>query len=161
MKYSELFKKEPGIMLWLKDVPFLRKGSYPFLVEERSVYKTTTNDRWDNLTLLGEPGEMSEEVLELADGGVRYWKQVFLKGAKPSMRVVRFQGKRFEMDQYMMRARVETVKNDGEIQKEDSITSVYAYTDDENILFSIELKGEKMYCWFSEGTISSRSITTS
>lgn len=146
-------------MLWIKGVPFLGEGPYAIYVDEKSGYRSDAGDKWKNLTQLGDPEGTMEELLELADGEVRYWRQVLLEGAKPSLPVVTFEGKQFTPVEHETHAKVETVNMKGEVQREDSVTSVYKRTRSRDVLFSIEEKG-RIYCWFSEGTIPLRCIAT-
>lgn len=150
MKYSELMKVEPGSILIV--------NSEPFQVDEVSHY-TSRTAKWFNLVSKPATGE---KVLELSDGDIRLWTQVLdLLDVSPDLDEVDYHGHHFEVDESRVRAEVQTRNAQGELQTELSITSVYVTDDDEDILLSIELKGDKLFVWYSDRTISPKDIKMS
>jgi len=149
MKYNEVMKVGPGIVLLV--------GGEPFEVQRVSKYQCRTAS-WLNLATQTSSGE---KVLELSDGGIRLWRQVFdLSDVSPATVIVDYRGHHFKADESQVHAKTTTRNVTGEV-REDSITSVYVDKRDESVLLSIETKGEKLFVWYSDRTISPRNIKIS
>lgn len=153
MKYNEVMKVEPGTVLLV--------GGEPFEVHRVSNYKCRTAS-WLNLIAQTPRGE---EVLELSDGGIRLWRQVFAfayrNDISPATESVDYRGHYFEVDESRVRAKTITRNVAGEEIQEDSVTSVYVDERDESVLLSIETKGEKFFVWYSDKMISPKNIKMS
>ena len=152
MKYNEVMKVEPGTNLVVGDITFP--------VHKVSDYKTRTNDRWRDLI---SKAEKAEYVLELqaGDNEVRFWSQILdMPEIEPGVKELDYGGRHFEPVESGTKARVVTKDKEGTVE-EDSITSVYADVEDENILFSIERKGEKLFLWYSTLVFDLKSIKVS
>ena len=146
MQYGKLMKTESGVILSIVDKAFP--------VHEVSPYKAGTS-KWLNLVSKTESGE---KVLELSDGEVRWYDQVLdMPDASLDMGIVEYKGRRFKAIETKVHAEV-TTRTTGGITKEESITSLYADEEDEDVLFSIEQKGDKLFVWYSDRTISPRDI---
>lgn len=149
MKCNEVMKVEPGTVLLV--------GGEPFEVHRVSKYQCRTAS-WLNLVTQTSSGE---KVLELSDGEIRLWQQVFdLSDVSPATDSVDYRGHHFEVDESRVRAKTATRNVAGEIQ-EDSITSVYVDERDESVLLAIETKGEKLFIWYSDKMVSPKDIKTS
>jgi len=149
MKYSDLMnvKSESGSILTV--------NGETFQVDQVSNYKSRTAS-WLNLI---DQSAKVEKVLELSDGDIRLWTQVLdLPDVSPDMDVVDYRGHHFEVDESRVRAKTETRNAVGELQTELSITSVYIDEKDEDVLLSIELKGNRLFVWYSAKMIAPKDI---
>lgn len=146
MQYRKLIKTESGAILSV--------NGKAFPVHEVSPYKAGTS-KWLNLVSKTKSGE---KVLELSDGEVRWYDQVLdMPDASLDMEIVEYKGRRFNVIETRVHAEVTTCTAEG-ITKEESITSLYEDEEDEDVLFSIEQKGDKLFVWYSDGTISLKDI---
>ncbi|MBA7634398.1 hypothetical protein ES703_41982 [subsurface metagenome] len=149
MRYRELENTDPGAQLVVEKISFS--------VSEVSEYETKTGDEWINLGSKKSLG--GEDVLELSDGTVRRWNQVFdLMNASVILEAVFYHDRRFEAVELRTQAKVKT-RTIYDLEKEieeQSITSVYE--DKDGVLLSIELKGPNLYVWYSDSTVSPRDI---
>ena len=151
MKYNEVMKVGPGTVLLV--------NSELFQVLRVSGYKCRTAS-WLNLAARTSSG--GEKVLELSDGDIRLWRQVFdLSGVSPATESVDYHGHHFEVDESRVRAKTVTRNVAGKDVQEDSVTSVYVDEKDESGLLSIETKGEKLFVWYSNKMVSPKNIKTS
>ena len=146
MKYSELMKVARGVILTV--------GKELFKVDRIQRYKCRT-DSWLNHVFQTPAGEL---VLELSDGEVREWKQVFdMQWATPDLDVVKYNGRHWEVDESRVRAKTTIETADG-VTQESSVTSVYIDPKDDKVLLAIETRGDKLFVWYSDRMISPKNI---